>query len=182
MQNHERDCVYRTSRFDVYETDLVKRSGGVLRRGYIKTANAVVVLPLLIDGGETKIVMIRNKRFAIEKTLWELPAGTLEAGEDIDKAAARECEEETGYKAGNIQRVSGFYSCPGMVTEKLHGYIAENLSFVGQKLDETEQITTEAVTFSESMEMIKSGQIEDAKSIALILYYQAFIHKHADGV
>ncbi|QDU34776.1 ADP-ribose pyrophosphatase [Poriferisphaera corsica] len=198
MSELQGEKVYQTERFDVYEVDLKKRSGGALRRGYIKSANAVVILPLLEMGaedeedrcqsamgvedrsheqGEVKVVLIRNERFALGKTLWELPAGTLETGEEakLDEAAGRELSEETGYEAEQIERVAGFYACPGMVTEKLHGYVARNLRYVGQKLDETEKITTEAVPMSKTMEMIQAGEIEDAKSIALILYYNTFL-------
>ncbi|QQE12850.1 NUDIX hydrolase [Planctomycetota bacterium] len=196
MSQGKGEQVYRTERFDVMEVDLKKRSGGALRRGYIRTADAVVVLPIMPadkEKGETeeKVVLIRNERFALGKVLWELPAGTLERvkneadnggddgvksgeWEDIDLAAGRELAEETGYVAGRIERMSGFYCCPGMVTEKLHGYLARDLRFVGQKLDETEQITTVVVPMSKTMEMIQAGEIEDAKSIALILFYSVF--------
>ncbi|WP_432797631.1 NUDIX hydrolase [Poriferisphaera sp. WC338] len=170
-QKQAGDQVYRTQRFDVYEVDLAKRNGGKLRRGYIKSADAVVILPVMEDG---KLILIRNQRFALGKELWELPAGTVETGEDLTLAAGRELAEETGYKAEKMERLCAFYACPGMVTEKLTAFQATGLTWVGQQLDETEKIVTEALPISRTMEMIQRGDIEDAKTISTILYWERF--------
>lgn len=143
-----------------------------MRREVVVPANAVVVLPML---DEKTVVLIRNERFAVGQTLWELPAGTLEAGEDTALCAGRELLEETGYAAAEVTRLIDFYPSPGFCTELLTAFLARELVFRGQDLDETERITTEAVPLIESIQMVRDNRIRDAKTIATLLYYQTFL-------
>jgi ADP-ribose diphosphatase len=159
-------------RFEVRGIELARRSGGTMRREVVVPANAVVVLPMLDD---RTVVMIRNERFAVGRTLWELPAGTLETGEDPALCAARELLEETGYAAAQVTGLIEFYPSPGFCTELLTAFLARDLDFQGQDLDETERITTEAIPLKESIQMVRDNRIRDAKTIATLLYYQTFL-------
>ena len=132
-----------------------------------------MVLPVTDDG---RILLIRNDRFAIGQTLWELCAGTLEPGEEPARCAARELVEETGYRAASLDPLCGFYTCPGFCTEYLHCFLAAGLEHVGQSLDEGEKIEVEALPAPRVMEMIRSGQVRDAKTIATMLYWWTFRH------
>ena len=143
-----------------------------MTREVVQPADAVVVLPML---DKDTVVLIRNERFAVGQTLWELPAGTLESGEDPTLCAGRELLEETGYMAGEVTRLLAFYPTPGFCTELLTAFLAQNLEFKCQNLDETERITTEAVPLNESIHMIRDNRIRDAKTIATLLYYQTFL-------
>lgn len=164
--------LFRGTRFDVQGVELARRCGGVMRREVVVPANAVVILPMLDDD---TVVLIRNERFAIGQTLWELPAGTLEEGENPALCAARELLEETGYAAAGVQRLIEFYPSPGFCTELLTAYLARDLTFRGQDLDETERITTEAIGLNQSIQMVRDNRIRDAKTIATLLYYQTFL-------
>ena len=135
-------------------------------------ADAVVILPMLDD---QTVVLIRNERFAVGQTLWELPAGTIEKGEDPLVCAGRELREETGYEAAKIDRLIEFYPSPGFCTELLTTFLARDLVFKGQELDETERITTEAIPLKESIQMVRDNRIRDAKTAATLLYYQTFL-------
>ncbi len=164
--------LFQGSRFAVRGVALPRRSGGAMTREVVQPADAVVVLPML---DEDTVVLIRNQRFAVGQTLWELPAGTIEVGEDPALCAGRELLEETGYAASEITRLIEFSPTPGFCTELLTAFLARELAFRGQDLDETERITTEAVPLNESIQMVRDNRIRDAKTIATLLYYQTFL-------
>ena len=163
--------VFHGVRFDIRAVELSGRDGTTTRGEYIAHPGGVVVMPVLEDG---RIVLIRNQRFPVGETLWELPAGTLELGEEPAVCAAREVEEETGYRAGEITPLTAFYSTPGFCDEKLHGFVARGLEPVGQSLDPTESIEVEAVSEAEALAMIRDGRLRDAKTICLLLYDSVF--------
>jgi len=158
-------------RFDVIGVDLAKRSGGTKRREVVVPPDAVVIVPVLDDG---RVVLIRNTRFAVDQTLWEIPAGTLEEGEDPATCAGRELTEETGYAAKTLTKLLDFYTSPGFCTERMTAYLAEGLSHEGQQLDETEQIEVEPVTLNDAMTMMRENRIKDGKTIAALLHYAVF--------
>ncbi|MEM8739758.1 MAG: NUDIX hydrolase [Planctomycetota bacterium] len=120
------------------------------------------------------VVLIRNERFAVRETLWELPAGTVEAGESPDDCAPRELTEETGYRAARVEKLTAFFPTPGFCTELLHAYRAEGLTQVGQALDETERITAHVVPWGEALAMVRDGTIRDAKTVATLLFHETF--------
>ena len=157
--------VFRGTRFEV-------RSLG--KRDVVIHPGAVVILPLLDD---EHILMIKNERFAVGETLWELPAGTLEPREHPDATASRELVEETGYEAKKIEPLTNFYTSPGICNERMFAYIAQDLSYVGQKLDETEKITVEVVEWKKIREMIRNGEIHDGKTLTTLLFYLSFLKK-----
>ena len=138
-------------------------AGGTAQRELVVHPGAAVILPLTGDGG---VVMIRNYRFAVGRELWELPAGTLEPPELPADCAARELREETGYQAGRIEPLGQYYSSPGFCTELVHAFVAEDLTHVGQELDAGERIRVERVEVRRVEEMMRGGEIADAKSIA----------------
>ena len=162
----------RGVKFDIYRIAVDGSDGRAHARAMIVHPGAVVILPLLTP---TSLVLIRNHRHAIEQPLWELPAGTLEAGEAPAAAAAREVREETGYRAGRLERMLDFYSAPGFCTERLWVYAAYDLDRDDQALEATERITVHERTLDESMRMVHTGEIRDAKTIAAILYYRQFV-------
>jgi ADP-ribose pyrophosphatase len=167
--------VFHGARFDVHAVELPGGGGGSQRREVVVHQGAVVILPLVEDpSGRPGVAMIRNERFAVGRTLWELPAGTLEPGEDPAVCAARELIEETGYEAKRITKMLEFFTTPGFCTERMWAFVAEDLRHVGQALEETERITVEVIGLDKTMQMIGSGEVCDAKTIATLLYYQTF--------
>jgi ADP-ribose pyrophosphatase len=159
------------ARFNVDRLVLRGRDGREVERELVVHPGSVVIVPVLDDG---QIVLIRNERPSVGRALWELPAGTLEQGEDPSACAARELEEETGYRAARVERLTAFFACPGTSTERMHAFVATGLSLVGQKLEPTEQIRPEPRALERVVEMVRDGEIEDAKTIAAVLFYRAF--------
>ena len=143
-------------------------AGRDAEREVVHHPGAVVVVPLL-DGD--RLVLIRNRRIAVNADLWELPAGTLEADEDPQHAAARELQEETGYHPATVQPLGSFFTSPGFLDEQIHAFVARDLSFVGQSLDPGEEITASVLDRTEVLVMIDDGRIRDGKTIASVLMW-----------
>lgn len=163
--------VLEAARFDVYETKLQDCNGQSYRKQFVVHPGAVVVLPLLDDD---QVVMIRNERPAVGQTLWELPAGTLEPPEPPQVCAGRELIEETGYEAGSLTALCDFYSTPGFCTERMWVFVARELAQVGQQLEASEKITVEVMPRQRTMQMMRDGEIMDAKTMTALLYFETY--------
>ena len=157
-------------RLEIHHLD-DEKTGKRLRREVVVHPGAVVILGFLDDG---RLLLIRNRRYTIGQVLTELPAGTLEKGEDPMNCAGRELLEETGYLAGRLKPIGSFYTSPGILTEKMHVFAAYDLRHEGQSLDETEEIEVVPATMAQAIEMIHIGEIQDAKTIAAVLMYERF--------
>lgn len=156
------------AKFDVARLKFEGPDGTVIIRDVVEHPGAAVILPVLDDG---RVVLIRNLRRTVGKTLWELPAGTLEEGEPPEVCAARELEEETGYRATAITPLTEFFPSPGVLNERMYGYLATGLVKTAQALDENEEIEVFPLPSWQVRDMLKDGHIEDGKTIALLLYW-----------
>ena len=118
---------------------------------------------------EGRVALVRQLRPATGEWLWEIPAGTLNPGEPPEQAAARELEEETGWRAGSVQELAAFYLAPGYSSELMHLMLAGDLTRSRLRLDEGEFIDRVAwVTPQELTDMARRGQLRDAKSLAAL--------------
>jgi ADP-ribose pyrophosphatase len=135
---------------------------------------AVCVLPFV---DPEHILLIRNRRYAVGETLIELPAGTLEKGEDPMNCAGRELMEETGFIAGRLKAIGDFYTSPGILTEKMYAFAAYDLTRAKSALEEGEEIELAPAALEEAIDMIRFGQIKDAKTIATLLMFERFSRK-----
>jgi ADP-ribose pyrophosphatase len=138
-------------------------SGGRFTREVFVHPGAIVVVPVDDDGN---VLFVRQYRRGADETLLELPAGTLGVGEDPDVCAARELEEETNRAARSIVKLGGFFSAPGFCTEYLHCYLATGLSFAQGQQDEDESVELVPVPLAEARQMIATGELRDAKTLA----------------
>jgi len=154
--------------FNVVKKFMTGRSGERLERYVVVHPGAVVVLPILSDG---RIVLIRQHRIAVEEELIELPAGTVEAGEELVTTARRELQEETGYWAEELVPALSFYTSPGFVRERIHLFKATKLTAGPTALEDGETIETILVDLPQALKMIDSGEIRDAKTILGLLWY-----------
>ena len=163
--------VYEGNVFDVVRTQL-KDGNLEYERDIITHSGSAVIIPVFED---KTIAVVRQYRHPAGKYLIELPAGTIDEGETPEDAALREVEEEIGYKAKAIEKLTEFYVSPGFLTEKMHVYLATDLTKSEQNLDEDEILSVEKLTFKTAYEKILSGEIEDAKTITgLILAGKRF--------
>jgi ADP-ribose pyrophosphatase len=169
----DKRTIYTGSRISLEVHHLERDTDGRLfKREVVVHPGAVVILPMLDDD---TVVLIRNERYVVGKRLVELPAGTLEKGEVPLNCAGRELQEETGYLAGKIEPLMSFYASPGVISEKLYGFIATKLQKTMTNLDDGEEIETLATPFDRAIDMIRDGEIEDAKTIGILLAYDRFI-------
>jgi ADP-ribose pyrophosphatase len=155
-----------TKRFRVVRVGEACRDGTERVREIVEHPGSVVIVPLL-EGN--RLCLIRNARRAVGATLWELPAGTLDREEPIVEAARRELEEETGYRSASIEEVPGLWMSPGILRERMHVFVARDLTPGPQALEPGETIDTHVVDWDDAVEMCLDGRIEDAKTVAAIL-------------
>ena len=166
------EMIYQGPVFGV-RRDEVQEPGGVhATREVVTHSGSVVILPLLPDG---RILMIRQYRHATRQYLWELVAGRIDEGESIQKAAARELIEETGYRAKQFKLFLDMFPTPGFVEEHMYILLATGLSAGVAQPEEDERITMKAFSPAELEKMIRDRKLRDAKSIAGLLYYLRFL-------
>lgn len=119
---------------------------------------------------ENKVALVKQYRYLYGNEIYEIPAGKMEEGEDPAVAAARECEEETGYRA-QVKHLVDIYPSPGYTDEIIHIYLAECGEFAGQHTDEGEFLTCEFIPLEKVVQMIESGEICDSKTVTAIYKY-----------
>ena len=127
---------------------------------------------MVAEDGEGRILFVSQYRHAAGRTLLELPAGTLEAGETPEATAARELGEETGYEPGRVEALGGFYSAPGFCTEYLHAFLCTELRPSRRQADFDEEIAPVRLTLAEALDRAGRGEIPDAKTLGALLLYQ----------
>ena len=152
----------------VHRVGLRMPDGHVVPRDFIHYAGAAVILPVLDDGS---VVLIRNYRFAVDETLYGLPAGMLEPDEPPEACAARELAEETGYTAGRLEKLGQFFTGPGTCDEVMHAFLATELTPGPQHLERYEQIDPEPLPEAEVRAMVADGRLHDGKTIAALALY-----------
>ena len=157
-----------TGKFLKFRQDEVTLPGGRQTvRDMVLHPGAVAVLAVT---GEDEVVMVRQYRYPIRQVTLEIPAGKLEEGEAPLFTAQRELEEEAGLKAGRWEMQTVFYTAPGFADEVIHLYLAEELEETKSRPDPDEIIRIEKIPVDRAYEMVKKGQIKDAKSIIAILW------------
>jgi len=138
----------------------------------IRHPGASAVLPFLSDpaSDDPQILLIKQYRYAAEDFLYELPAGRLDPNESPLNCARRELLEETGCSAQTIEPLYTFYTTPGFIDERIHGFMASGLTRGESKREADEFMTLETMTLSDALELIQKGEIRDAKTAVLILF------------
>ncbi|HHY46670.1 MAG TPA: NUDIX hydrolase [Firmicutes bacterium] len=135
-------------------------------REVVEHSQAVAVVALTDDDG---VVLVRQYRHPVGEITLEVPAGKLDKGENPLECAVRELEEETGYRASDIRRVMSFYTTPGFSDELIHIFVARGISRYRPHPDQDEFVKAEVYSLDQAVDMIRSGVIRDAKTIAGIL-------------
>ena len=161
MQTLSTETIYKGKIFDI-RIDEIREGDFEYKREIVVHKGSVVVIPVFADG---TVALVRQYRHAAGKYLLEICAGTLNEGEDPQEGARRELEEEIGVTAAKIEKLAEFYVSPGFLTEKMHLYLATELTETNQNLEADEILTIERYSFPQAFEMIQKGEIEDAKSI-----------------
>lgn len=136
------------------------------KREIVAHKGAVCIVPIMEDG---TVLLVRQFRLAAGAALLEIPAGTREEGEEAADCAARELEEETGYRAGSLQPLFSAYLAPGYSTELIHAYLATDLTKTQAHTDADETVELIPIAADDIERKILSGEIQDSKTISAIL-------------
>lgn len=144
-------------------------NGKTSTREVVNHPGAVAIIALT---DENKLVLVKQFRKPLEKTIAEIPAGKLEKGEDPLLCAKRELEEETGYVAKSWKKLGSFYTSPGFADELLHIFLAKELAKGVKNTDEDEFVERLEVTLAEAMELVEKEIIHDAKTVVAVQYLQ----------
>ena len=163
------ETVYVGRRIRVEVNTLHTPDGKTIRRDAIRHPGAVVILPVL---DAERVVLLRNFRFVVGDTLWEAPAGTLEPDEPLETCARRELLEETGYTAAKWRSLGYLYASPGLIDEKLHLFVAEELTPGAAKPEPDEQLEPVVLPLADAIRMCLDGTIRDAKTVTSLLLWE----------
>jgi len=159
--------VYEGRIFTVQVETIALPKGGTLNAEIVRHPGSVVIVPITASGA---VILVRQYRHALGRWAWELPAGSLKPGEDIQAAALRECHEEIGLVADSLESLGAFYPTPGYCDELMNFFRATGLRQPRDdehaEQDEDEDIEAKAFTNDELTRMIAAGEIIDLKTIA----------------
>jgi ADP-ribose diphosphatase len=138
----------------------------------VRHPGAAAIVAIDAAGGVT---LVRQFRHAAGGFIWEIPAGTLDAGEDAARCAARELREEAGLVAGEWVHLGSILTAPGFCDERIHLFLARALTTAAQQLDHDEVLSVTRVPLAEALDMIRAGEIQDAKTIAGLHHAAAYL-------
>jgi ADP-ribose pyrophosphatase len=164
---HERRQIYQGRAFAISVDRVTLPSGHTTDMDVVRHPGSVVLVPVTAEGD---LILIRQYRYVIDRFVWELPAGTLEPGETLEAAAARECEEEIGLAPRRLERLGAFYPTPGFCDELMTFYRCTELAPPAPdstvQPDEDEVIEPRTFSPAEVRAMIARGDILDMKTVA----------------
>ncbi|MEL6498062.1 MAG: NUDIX hydrolase [Planctomycetota bacterium] len=161
--------IHRGRKFDFAVLTTTGRSGRPIEREIVRHPGAVIIVAI-VQGAEDRrdVLLVRQIRPALGSPVLELPAGTLEPGENPFGCAARELEEETGHRAATVTALGRFYTSPGMSDELMHAFIATDLEQTQVAPEDDEDIEVVSVPISSLADMISAGELSDGKSLAAL--------------
>ncbi len=167
-----RKHIFQGRVIDVGTEEVTLPSGLTVTLDVIKHPGASLIVPMDRD----RVTLIKQWRHCAGGWLWECPAGTLNAGETPEQCARRELVEEAGVEAGRLEHAGFIFTTPGFCDEKIHIFIARELSPAKKKPDEDEVITdVRAFRYDDCMRMVANGEIHDAKTIAGLTHARWFL-------
>jgi ADP-ribose pyrophosphatase len=172
LKRLQRDVVYSGRVIDVIVDRVEYPSGKHSIREIAHHSGGAVVVPVFNDG---RVILVKQLRYPLGRRVLELPAGRLGTGEDPEHAAAREMEEETGWTAGRLEKLTSIFTSPGFCDEELHIFLATELTALpsGHSREEGEfSMTVHMMPLMESVRMVDTGEIQDSKTIIGLLLAQ----------
>lgn len=159
------EIVYPGRAFTIRRDQVMLPDGRTTKFDIVEHHGSVVLIPIDKDGN---LLFVRQYRHAARLDMLELPAGTLDEGEQPEVCAERELREETGHASNQLQLLGGFYLAPGYSTEYMHVYLASGLYYSPLAADADEFLQVEAVPLVQALQMAEKGQLPDAKSLAAL--------------
>ncbi len=163
-----RETVYAGQRIQVAVESFTNPAGVPVRREIVLHPGAVAILAL---PDPEHVCLLRNRRLSVAEVLWEIPAGTLEPPEPPEAAAVRELAEETGYRAGRWRKLAEFYPSPGILSEHMVLFLAEDLTPGAMDLEADEELAPQIVSRNDALTWALDGTIRDAKTMVALLLW-----------
>jgi len=160
---NERRIIHSGRVFNLIKENVTLDNGVTTDMEYVVHPGATAIIPMI---DESRVLLLKQYRHALKEYIWEIPAGTLDPEESVINCARRELVEETGYSSDCWQKLGEITPVPGYSNERIHLFLATDLQPAEQDLDQDEIINVHEVEFSEALAMVKTGEIQDAKSIA----------------
>lgn len=173
-QKKHSEKVFTGELLHVFKDEAILPDSSTGRREWIQHPGACAVVPMFGNGD---CVLIQQFRYPAQQLFWEVPAGKIDFSEDPLSTAKRELKEETGFRAEQWTYIGHFYPAIGYADEIIHIYLAEELTQGAQNTDKDEFLSIYRVSFKEVLNMIDSGEINDAKTISSIIRVQGFLKK-----
>lgn len=167
----KKNLIYDGKILQLYNDEIVTPGGKTAYREYVNHHGGASVLAV---DDEENIYLVEQYRYAYKQLLLEIPAGKLEKDEDPMECAIRELKEEIGAECKEMKLMELVYPTPGYTNEPLHIFLAKGLTFGETHWDEDEYLNIKKIPFSKALEMVKSGEIKDGKSVVAILRYAVF--------
>jgi ADP-ribose diphosphatase len=170
--------VYKGRIVDLRLEDVTLPNGVHVTLEMVRHPGAAAIVA--VDGAGT-VTLVRQFRHAAGGFIWEIPAGTLDAGEDPAHCAARELREEAGLVAAQWVHLGSIFTAPGFCDERIHLFLARALTTAVQQLDYDEVLSVARVPLAEALSMIRAGEIQDAKTIAGLHHAAAYLEQPHRG-
>jgi ADP-ribose pyrophosphatase len=149
--------------------------GSVGELEMIRHSGASAVVPVISGtAAASEILLIRQFRHAADGPIWEVPAGRLDPGETPEACAHRELDEEAGFRARRLDRLTTIFTTPGFTDERIHLFVARDLVPTQHHREADEFIETHPVSLARALEMIRSGEIADGKTVVSLLFFSQF--------
>ncbi len=161
--------IFKGAIFTVERDRLREENGFEIVREIVRHTGGAGCLPLFADG---RIALVKQYRHPARCELLEIPAGKIELGESPMECAAREVEQEIGFRAGRVELLADFYSTPGFCEERLYVYLATDLTPAEQNLDHDEFVEIVYLSLTDALAMVERNEIEDSKTIIALLLAQ----------
>lgn len=166
--------VYRGRLLELREDEVRLPDGRSARREYVRHPGAVAMLPLL---DAQTVVLVRQFRYPLGRHFYEIPAGKVDAGEELIACARRELKEECGYEAREWRRLTTLHPCIGYSDERIELYLAQGLTRVGHARDDEEFLEAIDVGLAEALDWVREGKITDPKTMVGLLWASTFLDK-----
>ncbi|HLF84920.1 MAG TPA: NUDIX hydrolase [Blastocatellia bacterium] len=168
----KREYVHRGKVLDLSLSRFMSEAKGEVEIEIVHHNGGAGTLPLFEDG---TVALVRQWRYPLGRYSLEIAAGRIEPGHSPEETAARELEEELGYRATELRKLGEFLVAPGYCEERLFVYLATGLEGSRQNLDDDEEIEVVRMPFADALARVHSGEIDDAKSIITILLAATFV-------